>query len=149
VGLPDIAPPEVMAKTITIRGGDLNVRGIKNLEWVQLIQRFRDIKKLIDGTGMNIVDVYESTSDGLIPAVIATGMGNCGDKATEDLILERLSEAEQFAIFESIMELGSAEKAEARRKVNPLLESPGTNKPGTANGSLEPIPQMISPQPFL
>lgn len=137
-GLLDIAPAEIVTKSFDIRGGTLTIRGIKNKEWLALLARFPDIKKLIDGTGMNMVDVFESAVEGLIPAIVAAGLGNCGDEATEELVRDRLNEAEQFAIFEAIMEIGAVEKEAARRKVNPLPKSPETEPGNLLNGSTNP-----------
>lgn len=141
-GLLDIAPPEIMARTFEIRGGKLTVRAIMNKEWLALLNRFSEIKKLIDGEAMNVTELYQS-AEGLVPAIIATGLGNCGDEETEKLIVDKLSEAEQFAILEAILEIGAAEKTEARKKVNPLLQSPETGNP--PNGSLTNQEQIVSP----
>lgn len=148
MGLLDIAPAEVLTKEFTIRGGTLVVRGVKNKEWIELLKRFPDVRKLINGDVMDVMEAYLAAVDGLIPAIIATGLGVCGDTKSEELVVERLSEAEQYAIFEAVMVLGATEKNEARKKANPLPQSPETGNQ-TPNGSLEPTPKMDLQQPSL
>lgn len=138
MGLADIAPAEVVARQIEIRGETLTVRGVKNKEWVVLLERFPEVAKLLNGQNMSMMEIYSSAVDGVIPAIIATGLGNCGDQNTETLIADRLSEAEQFALFEVVMEMGAAETEEARKKINPLRRSPQT-------GGQQPQPLPVAP----
>lgn len=104
-GLLDIAPPEIVTAHFEIRGGSIDVRGIRNREWAMLLQRFPELRPALGGGAAPTEDVVLSAIDGLFPAIIAAGLGNCGDKKTETLIRQRLSEPEQMAVFSTIMEL--------------------------------------------
>lgn len=123
----DIAPPEIAAETINIRGSALQVRGIRNREWAGLMRRFPELRK--QAAGMLIpAEEMAVLSLELTPAAIALVLGQ-----PEDVIDERFSDAEQVQIFNVIMRLTNPP--------SPLAESPA--KAG-------PVPNMAttSPQPL-
>lgn len=133
-GLLDIAPPEIVAERIEIRGGTLEVRGLRNREWVALLRRFPELRQPqvlgADDLDAEKIDLMEK----IMPAAIAAGLGVSGDETTEELVRERLSESEQQQVFNAIMRLTNPP--------SPLAESPaqaGQSSAGAAEtGSPRP-----------
>lgn len=130
-GLLDIAPPEIITKRFEIRGGAIEVRGLKNREWAILQRRFPDLQKLMElpeeeRMGMNQENVGLS-ADGIVTAIIAAGLGFCGNSETEELINDRLTEDEQVEIFGAIMELTAEQN-------KPKEQKPGAKNVPLANG---------------
>lgn len=111
----DIAPPEIAAERVNIRGSELEVRGIRNREWAALLRRFPELRKQAAGITVPEEDMAVASIE-IMPAVIAAGLGNTGDEKTEALIAERLSDAEQAEVFGVIMRLTNPPA--------PLAESP-------------------------
>lgn len=103
-GLLDIAPPEIAAERFDIRGGYLEVRGIRNREWAVLLRRFPDLMRQ-QPEGADVDPEMLDRMDTMIPAVIAAATGACGDAGIEAAIAERLTEAEQQHIFGVVMRL--------------------------------------------
>lgn len=153
MGLMDIAPPEIVTKHFEVRGGTLEVRGIKTREWVALQQRFPELRAGMNGEPPDS-QVVITAVDGLVPAIIAAALGAIGDEITEGLIVERLSESEQMVIFGVVMELtaGGTEQLVEGKKSGPLAKSMGKNRPPTVehlpNGNAE-TPMKNSQQPSL
>lgn len=131
----DIAPPEISAERVNIRGTELEVRGIRNREWAMLLRRFPVLQKQAAG---GTVDPEEMTvaSIEIMPAVIAAGLGNTGDQQTEDAIAERLSDAEQAEVFGVIMRLTNPP--------DPLAASPVVAAGQGANGAATTQPRPSS-----
>ena len=100
----DIAPPEIAAERINIRGTEIEVRGIRNREWAALLRRFPELRKQAAGLTIPEEDMAVASIE-IMPAVIAAGLGNAGDDKTEALIAERLTDAEQAEVFNAIMRL--------------------------------------------
>lgn len=103
-GILDIAPPEIAVERISIRGKELEVRGIRNREWAALLRRFPELRKQAAGIAVSEEDMAVASIE-IMPVVIAAGLGNSGDEKTETLIAERLSDAEQAEVFGAIMRL--------------------------------------------
>lgn len=114
-GLLDIAPPEIAAERIDIRGTELEVRGIRNRDWAALLRRFPELRKQAAGIAVTEEDMAVASIE-VMPAVIAAGLGNLGDAKTEALIVERLTDAEQAEVFGAVMRLTNPP--------SPLAESP-------------------------
>lgn len=104
-GLLDIAPPEIAIERFEIRGGFVEVRGLRNREWAALLRRFPDLmRQQASGNGEVDPDMLDRLGQ-IMPAVIAAGAGACGDEGSEAAISERLSEDEQQQIFNAVMRL--------------------------------------------
>lgn len=133
----DIAPPEIATERFEIRGGAVEVRGLRNREWAALLRRFPDLlrQQTADGeANPDFLDRMES----ILPAVIAAAVGACGDAESEKAIAERLTEPEQAQIFAAIMRLTNPP--------SPLAESPAPAGQVAGNGSAAPTstPQQLS-----
>lgn len=140
MGLQDIAPPEVMAKKFEIRGGSIEVHGVKTKDWVALQRRFPELRIGLNGEKPDENTIITAV-EGLVPAVIAAGLGVLGDPESEALIVDRLTDGEQMMIFGVIMEFTAPE---SKANQGPLLESPPRDGQ-TMNGIVEP-PMMNSQQ---
>lgn len=115
-GLLDIAPPEIATERFEIRGGHVEVRGIRNKEWAALLRRFPDLmRQQVSGNGEVDPDMLDRLCE-IMPPVIAAAAGACGDAGSEAAIAERLTESEQQQIFNAIMRLTNPP--------SPLAESP-------------------------
>src|SRR5688572_21690040 len=114
-GLLDIAPPEIAAERINVRGTELEVRGIRNREWALLLRRFPELRKQAAGIAVSEEDMAVASIE-IMPVVIAAGLGSAGDAKTETLIAERLTDAEQAEVFSVVMRLTNPP--------SPLAESP-------------------------
>lgn len=104
-GILDIAPPEIATETFEIRGGKLEVRGLRNREWAALLRRFPELREQqntqADELSPEMVDRMET----VMPAVIAAAAGTCGNEEIEAAIAQRLTDAEQVAVFSTVMRL--------------------------------------------
>lgn len=100
-GILDIAPPEVTTETIDIRGTLIEVRGIRNRDWAGLLRRFPALRAQVFGITIPDEEMAVSSIE-VMPAVIAAGLV---EKADEVAVVERLSDAEQSAVFATIMRL--------------------------------------------
>lgn len=134
VSIHDIAPSQgsetivpLRAGTATEPGVDVKIRGIKNREIVALAKRFPLLPKMIAGAGGELprerllLDFLEITS-----ALIATGMGLCGDAEVEAMVEDKFSLDEQRVLLEAVLQMTApppptdAEAAEAAR---PFVEA--------------------------
>lgn len=120
----DIAPPEVVAESVTIRGTEIEVRGLRNREWAALLKRFPELRKQAAGLMVPEEDMAVASID-IMPAVIAAGIIDRENAITEADIAERLTDAEMARVFGVIMLLTNPPA--------PLAESPAVA--GRGNGS--------------
>lgn len=142
-GLLDIAPPEIVTKRFEIRGGAVEVRGIKNREWAILQRRFPELNKLMETSEEERARMTEENlalnANGIVAAIIAAGLGACGDENIEELINDRLLENEQIMVFGAIMELTAEQNKEELRKteakIGPLANGGGKTKSASTNNS--------------
>lgn len=122
----DIAPPEIAAETINIRGGEIKVRGLRNREWAGLMRRFPELRKQVAGMLIPTEEMAVLSLE-LTPAAIALVLGQ-----PEDVIDERFSDAEQVQIFNVIMRLTNPP--------SPLAESPAKAGPAPNMATTSPQP---------
>lgn len=154
VSIHDIAPgvPEKIValrpETETEPAVDVKIRGIKNSEVVALAKRFPLLPKLISGAGGDLprerllLDFLEMTA-----ALIATGLGLCGDAAVEAMVEDKFSLEEQRVLLEAVLRLsgppGPTEEeaaeaaAEAARPfaAAAAVVANGSDQPGKASAS--------------
>jgi hypothetical protein len=100
--LVDIAPPELTAEEIDIRGTKLKVQGISGEGWMTLYARHPVMRALVAGRteGLSAADTFASQA-----ALIAAGLGQLGDENTERLVMDRLTTEEQRQVVETIVRL--------------------------------------------
>lgn len=142
-GLLDIAPPEILTKRFEIRGGAIEVRGIKNREWAILQRRFPELNKLMETSEEERAGMTEENialnANGIVAAIIAAGLGFCGNEETEELINDRLLEDEQVEIFGAVMELTAEQNKEQAKKtgtkLGPLANGANKTKPASTDNS--------------
>lgn len=132
-GILDIAPPEIATERFDIRGGHVEVRGLRNREWAALLRRFPDLMKQVNGGEVDPEMLERMVA--IMPAVIAAAAGTAGDEAVEAAISERLTEPEQQHIFNAIMRL-----------TNPLPLAGSPVAAGQENGKATTSP-TTSPTP--
>ena len=84
----DIAPPELTAEEVDIRGPKLRVQGIGADGWVRLYTRFPELRAMLTG---NMDGVSELAAFSAQVALIAAGLGKPDDAETEQAIMRRLS----------------------------------------------------------
>lgn len=146
-GLLDIAPPEIVTKRFEIRGGAIEVRGVKNREWAILQRRFPELNKLMETSEEERAGLREENlalnAGGIVAAIIAAGLGFCGDVDTEELIEDKLTEDEQIEIFGAVMELTAEQNKEQIKKIgaktaDPLANGAGKPKSASTDNSLQP-----------
>lgn len=128
LGVLDIAPAEIAAERIDIRGTEIEVRGLRNREWAGLMRRFPELRKQAAGIAIPPEEAAVLSLE-LTPAVMAIVLGQ-----PENVIDERFSDAEQAHIFGVIMRLTNAP--------SPLAESPAAA--GQANGAATTSPPPLS-----
>lgn len=121
----DIAPPEISAVEVDIRGTKLRVAGIAALEWAMLYGRFPELRRLVLG------DVVEG-GDRLRflaaqSAVIAAGTGHPGDADIERASMTVLTFDERQELFEEILRVSLPGDV-----LSPLLDG---SPPAGANGA--------------
>jgi len=100
----DIAPPEISAVEIDIRGTVLRVAGIAAIDWAVLYGRFPELRKIMLG---------EESSEGrdrlrflaAQSAVIAAGTGHPGDADIERASLTVLTFDERQQLFDQVISL--------------------------------------------
>lgn len=99
--LVDIAPPELTAEEIDIRGTKLKVQGITGEGWMTLYARHPALRAIVSGhtEGLAPAELFASTV-----ALIAVGLGS-GDPKTERLVMDRLTTDEQRQVAEVIVRL--------------------------------------------
>lgn len=98
----DIAPPEITAEEVDIRGTKLRVQGIGADEWARLYARFPDLRAFIAGERESMPALSRVQSQA---AVIAAGVGSPGDPEMERAVMERLSNDDQGRIVDVINRL--------------------------------------------
>ena len=126
-GLLDIAPPEIAAECVEIRGTPLRVRGIRNREWALLLRRFPVLQKQAVGMAVSEEDMAVASIE-VMPAVIAVSLGEA-----EHDVAERLSDAEQAELFGVIMRLTNPP--------GPLAGSPAAaGQAGNGKATTSPTP---------
>lgn len=133
-GILDIAPPEIATERFDIRGGHVEVRGLKNREWAALLRRFPDLMRQVNGGEVDPEMLERMVA--IMPAVIAAAAGTAGDEAVEAAISERLTEPEQQQIFNAIMRLTNPPA--------PLAGGPAAEAGQAANGKATTSPMPSS-----
>jgi hypothetical protein len=98
----DIAPPEITAEEVDIRGTRLSVRGLPAEEWARLYARFPELRAVVAGQAENVSNLAAFAGQA---ALVAAGLGKPGDNNTEHLVMERLGHDEQQRIVETILRL--------------------------------------------
>lgn len=104
-GILDIAPPEISTETFEIRGGSIEVRGLRNREWAALLRRFPELRQQQIAAAEDLSPEMVDRMEAVMPAVIAAAAGTCGDENIEAAIADRLTESEQVAVFSAVMRL--------------------------------------------
>jgi hypothetical protein len=102
-GLLDIAPPEISAKEITVRGVKLRLQGIAARDWANLYGRFPDLARAVEG--QKIDNPSASGQIGILAAVIAAGVGQCGDPKVERAAIANLTLAEASMVMQEAIAL--------------------------------------------
>lgn len=98
----DIAPPEITAETVDIRGTALKVSAIDNEGWMRLHARFPELRSLVSGRPG---DMSPAVVLKMNAALIAAGLGKADDAEIEHAALDRLSIVDQSQIVEVIVRL--------------------------------------------
>ena len=98
----DIAPPEIGAKEIEIRGTVLRVRGIAAVDWASLYARFPELRAMVGGGSEDIDRIRAMMAQS---ALIAAGTGNPGDADVERAAMTNLSADERQSLIEDIIRL--------------------------------------------
>jgi hypothetical protein len=125
----DIAPPEISAVELEIRGVAIKVAGIPAIDWAMLYGRFPELRKIMLG---------EESSDGrdrlrflaAQSAVIAAGTGHPGDADIERASLTVLTFDERQSLFDQVVSLSLPGDV-----LSPLLDAspaPAANGAGRA-----------------
>ena len=96
VGLLDIAP---LAETLTIRGAELDVRGIGVGGIAYLMQRYPQIGAAFSTPSTNAMALVEQIGPAAIGAVIACALGHRGDAKYERAAAENLTFEEQVDVI--------------------------------------------------
>lgn len=99
-GLLDIAPER---STVDVQGHTLEVRGVTVREIADLLRRFPGLRDLFAG-GDPAIQQLAGTMPELVAAVIASGLGQCGDAAHESAA-EKLPAEAQAKLFGAILRL--------------------------------------------
>jgi len=98
----DIAPPELSAETIDIRGTSLKVCGIGADAWAVLYSRHPDLRAIVTGRteGLSPISMFAAQA-----ALIAAGLGSLGDVEIERAVMSRLTADEAGTIAAMIVRL--------------------------------------------
>lgn len=123
----DIAPPEIVSERVTIRGTEIEIRGIRNRGWAVLMRRFPVLRQQMAGTTIPDDELAVASME-VMPAVIAAGLV---EKVAEEDIADRLTDAEQSELFAAIMRLTNPPA--------PLAESPAPEAGQAGNGAAATI----------
>lgn len=102
----DIAPPEISAVEIEIRGVTLKVAGIRAIDWAMLYVRFPELRRLVLGEGAegaSRLRIFAAQS-----AVIAAGTGHPGSDEIERASMTVLTIEERQQLFDKILDLSLA-----------------------------------------
>lgn len=99
----DVAPPEILRKTVDIRGTPVDVQGIPGVVWQELYAKYPTLGKIVQ-TGS--ADGVTNQAEGILAtaAVIAAGTGHHGEVAHQ-AAAARLSSEEQAKLLEACMQL--------------------------------------------
>jgi len=100
--LVDIAPPEIGAKEVEIRGKVLRVRGIAAVDWAALYARFPELRIMVGGGSDDIDRLRAMMAQS---ALIAAGTGDPGDPDAERAAMSNLSAEERQSLIEDIIRL--------------------------------------------
>lgn len=98
----DIAPPEITAEDVDIRGTRLSVKGLPAEEWARLYARFPELRAVVAGRAENVSTLAAFAGQA---ALVAAGLGKPCDGDTEHLVMERLNRDEQQTLVETIVRL--------------------------------------------
>lgn len=98
----DIAPPELSAETVEIRGTKLSVGGIAADGWAALYSRFPVLRALVTGRTADLP--LEELIRGQA-ALIAAGLGSAGDPEIEGAVMDLLTVDDQRQIVETVVRL--------------------------------------------
>jgi len=99
----DIAPPEISAVEIDIRGTVLRVAGIAAIDWAMLYGRFPELRKLMIGEADE--DMPRLRFLAAQSAVIAAGTGHPGDAEIERASMKVLTFDERQQLFDEVVRL--------------------------------------------
>lgn len=102
----DIAPPEIGAKEVEIRGTKLMVRGIPAIDWAHLYARFPEMRQAVSGRGGG----ENADRPRLILAqcaLIAAGTGHIGNPDIERAAMMNITVEEQTMLVEEIVRLSN------------------------------------------
>jgi len=98
----DIAPPDIGAKDVDIRGTVLRVRGIAAIDWAILYARFPELRIMVGGGSEDIDRLRAMMAQS---ALIAAGTGKPNDADVERAAMTNLSADERQSLIEDIIRL--------------------------------------------
>jgi len=98
----DIAPPDIGAKEVEIRGTVLRVRGVAAVDWAALYARFPELRIMVGGGSEDIDRLRAMMAQS---ALIAAGTGKPGDADEERAAMSNLSADERQSLIEDIIRL--------------------------------------------
>lgn len=98
----DIAPPELSAETVEIRGVTLTVRGVRADEWAILYSRFPELRALVSGRDD---DAARDRLYAAQAALIAAGTGYIGNAEIERAAMMNLGPDDFPALVDRILRL--------------------------------------------
>lgn len=104
----DIAPPELLAEVVDIRGTQLEIRGLSEREWVRLLRRFPQLRNRSakpEPASVESGDDQALANLDILAPVIAAGLGKIADNETEAEIAKRLTFVEQMNVFNAVIRL--------------------------------------------
>ena len=103
----DIAPPEIGAKEVDIRGTRIVVQGIAAIDWARIYARFPEFRAVIGGRGNPGEDIDRGQMMLAQCAVIAAGTGHLGDPDIERAAMVNISRNEQTMLIKEIIRLSN------------------------------------------
>lgn len=122
----DIAPPELSAEEVDIRGTKISVRGVTAEEWAQLYARFPALKSIMGGRAADGSQLDQVRGEA---ALIAAGLGKMGNAEIERAVLDRLTAADKRVVLETIGRLSLPGAV-----FGPLLDEPALDAGADAGG---------------
>ena len=126
----DIAPPDLMAEEVEIRGTKLKVQGVTGEGWMLLYARHLVLRQLVSG---RIDDLPPAETFAAQVALVAAGLGQIGDEDTERLVMDRLTRAELGLLTEAVIRLSMP-----GHLFGPLLDEGGADS-AAAPSTAEPV----------
>lgn len=99
----DIAPPELSAEDVDVRGVKLRVQGLSARQWAGLYARFPDLRAQMAGRQEQAPTAIDSLRSQA--AMIAAGLGQDGNPEIERAVVERLSLEDQNQVIAVILRL--------------------------------------------